>query len=52
MIKPDNGRKEVIKILWLILKLLVFGCAVGYLTTEIKKALSGQTLKAETEKRP
>ena len=50
MIKPDNGRKEVIKILWLMIKMLVFGCAVGYLTAEVKKALSGATLKAKTEK--
>ena len=50
MIKPDNGRKEVIKILWLILKMLVFGCAVGYLTAEVKKALTAPTVKAETEK--
>ena len=50
MIKPDNGRKEVIKILWLILEMLVFGCVVGYLTAEVKKALTGATVKAKSEK--
>ena len=52
MIKPDNGRKEVIKMLWLIVKMLVFGCAVGYLTVEAKKALTVAPVKAEAEKGP